>query len=399
MNASNLKHNVLLTVSGKGLILVLNFAVVVLSTRFWGAEGKGSIALFAANLSLVTVAANIFTGSSVSYFLPRFGALKLFMQAHLWVFLVSVLFSIGFHIADYTFPALLFFTVSVLLGCITFHSSLYIGEQKIPYYNLVTLLQPLLLLGFMLAIRSFIEAGYYAYFYAQICSLLIVLLISRLITRHTFGKITYTIDRTVLKSTFHFGWKIELSNFLQFLNYRLSFYFLNYYLGKASLGVFSIGVALSEAIWVISRSISLVQYSNVIRQGNTKNSRDETRSMSWYSALASLACLVIACCIPETVYAAIFGPEFAGVQEVIVLLSPGILAISLSNVYGNYFSAIGKTGILIFKSATGVLVTVVLSFLLIPNLEMTGACLVNSGSYLISSLILVWAFFRKKARL
>jgi O-antigen/teichoic acid export membrane protein len=81
----------------------------------------------------------------------------------------------------------------------------------------------------------------------------------------------------------------------------------------------------------------------------------------------------------------------------LLLLSPGILAIAVTNVYGNYFSAIGKLKILIIKSAVGVVFTVILSVILIPRLQITGACIVNAVSYIVSSTILVIAFCRHKA--
>jgi len=91
------------------------------------------------------------------------------------------------------------------------------------------------------------------------------------------------------------------------------------------------------------------------------------------------------------------GEGFEEVKQVILLLSPGILAIAVSNVYGNYFSAIGKAGILILKSAIGVVFTVGLSIALIPTLHVSGACMVNVSSYIVSSGILFWVFYRKTA--
>ena len=103
-------------------------------------------------------------------------------------------------------------------------------------------------------------------------------------------------------------------------------------------------------------------------------------------------------CMPESVYVFIFGSEeFASVKYILLLLSPGILAIAVTNVYGNYFSAIGKLKILIIKSAVGVVFTVILSVILIPRLQITGACIFNAVSYIVSSTILVIAFCRHKA--
>ncbi len=393
MSAFNLKSKIIQTILGKGTILLLNFAVTILTTRFWHAEGRGAIAIFVANLSLIAIVTNIFTGSSVSYFLSKYRLNKLLLQAYLWVFLVSTALGIFFHLTDREFPALLLFLVATLMGLFTFHTSVFVGTQKIAHYNLVMLLQPLLLLVFMLLFYYWVVDTYFAYFYGQIVASALVFALSKILTRKQNGREVYQLDKQVVKETFRFGWQIELSSFLQFFNYRLSFYFLNYFLGAASVGVFSIGVTLSEAIWVISKSISLVQYSNVVKQGNTAESRKETVTTSKYSLFITLLFLLIALCIPDSVYAFVFGKEFTGIREIILWLSPGILALAVSNVYGNYFSAIGKAPILILKSAVGVVITLALSFLLIPSLQIKGACIVNSGSYIVSSIILLVYFF------
>ena len=395
MSVINLKSNIIQTIAGKSVVLILNFAVVVFSTRLWGTEGRGVIALFMANLGLIASVTNIFTSSSVSYYLLKYGLSKLILQAYLWVFIVSVIAGVVFHIYDHTTPAVFLFIVAVLLGFTAFHSSVFIGDQQIEYFNLVTVIQPVFLLAVMLLYHYFIEKSYFAYFYGMIASYALVFVICKIVTGKTYGKLFYHLDKSVIKNTFLYGWQIELSNFLQFFNYRLSFYFLNYFLGTASVGVFSVGIALSEAIWVVSRSISLVLYSNVVKQGDTEDSRNETRVTAKYSLFISLLCLVVVLCLPKQVFTFVFGEGFEGVKQVILILSPGILAIAVSNVYGHYFSALGKTKIWILKSAVGVVVTVVLSVWLIPALHVTGACIVNASSYIISSIILFWFFYRK----
>jgi len=396
MSVINLKKNIIQTIAGKSLILLLNFAVVVLSTRLWGTEGRGAIALFTANLSLMASVTNIFTGSSVSYFLSKYGLSKLTLQAYLWVFTVAVILGIVFRIYDHATPSILLFIVAVLVGFTAFHSSVFIGDQRIGYYNLITVIQPAFQIIALLFFYHWVEKSYFAYFYGMIASYVLVFIICKRLTGKTQDKVFRHLDKSTIKETFLFGWQIELSGFLQFFNYRLSFYFLNYYLGTASLGVFSVGVTLSEAVWVFSRSISLVQYSNVVKQGDTEDSRNETKTTAKYSLLISLLCLVFVLCLPKQVFSFVFGEGFEGVKQVIALLSPGILAIAVSNVYGNYFSAIGRVKILILKSAIGVAVTLGLSFWLIPTLQVSGACIVNASSYIVSSLILFWFFYGKK---
>ena len=405
MSTINLKSGVISTFLTKVAILLLNFGTVALTTRLWGAEGRGFISLFIADLQLIAILTNVFTGSSVSYYISKLGRDKLMSQAYLITFLLSGVASVILSlIGKGSNLPLLLFIVATFLGYVTFHNSLYIGTQKINYFNLMSILQPLLLLLFTITFNHtfkrfdiHLESEYYAYFYGQILSIIIVLILCHILTRKTIGStFHFTLDKETVKKSFDFGWQTELSNLLQFFNYRLSYYFLGMLSGIASVGIFSVGVMLSEAIWTVSKSISVVQYSNVLKQGDNGESLHETKSMSLISLTVSAAFIGILLLLPQSLFSWIFGPQFSGVKRVVLFLAPGILAIAASNVIGNYFSAIGRLKVLILKSALGLVVTVLLSFLLIPRLAIDGACIVNSASYIVSSVILIVAFMNHR---
>lgn len=394
----NLKKDIVATIISKGLILLLNFAVVVLTTRLWGDTGRGTIALFIADLSIISVFSNVFTGSSVSYFFSRTGTSKLASAAYPWTFAVSTVAAIALLALKQTDIAPFVFVVSTLMGLLAFNNSVFIGNQKINHYNIITVLQPALLLTAMLAFHIlFPKLGYYCYFLGQTVSLFSIILICRYLRKKSGSELKWDFDLNICKEMLSFGWKTELSNLLQFLNYRLTFYLLDYYNGRGSVGVFSIGVTIAEAIWIVSRSMSMVQFSNVLKEGNTKRSRRETSLIAWTSLGVSTLCVAVAAILPPAVYEFVFGEAFANVGHIVLLLSPGILFIAFSNVLGNFLSATRQLNILIVKSAVGLVFTVVLSLLLIPKMQISGACIVNSVSYAASSVVII-AYYLSAAR-
>lgn len=389
----NSKIDTVITMIGKGAILLLNFAIVVITTQLWGAEGRGSIAIFVADLGLIGIFANIFTGSSVSFYIQKVSESKLATQAYLWTFLVSLVGGIIQFVTGGWKIAIFFFLIACFSGTIAFFNALFVGKQHIKHYNLITILQPAFILIFTLIIHKInAEISYFAYFFAYLISTLLVFLIASLLTRKKYKLFRFFLDKKDVFNSFNFGWKTELSNFLQFFNYRLTYYVLGFYIGNASVGIFSIGVTISEAIWIVSRSISLVQYSQVLKEGNNQNSRKETQKAAFYSLLGTIVCIGLVLLLPAKVYAFVFGEEFANIKSIIWMLSPGIIAIAVSNVYGNFFSAVGNLNILIIKSLAGLIVTVIMAFTLIPILDIRGACIVNVTSYILSSCILILYF-------
>jgi O-antigen/teichoic acid export membrane protein len=194
---------------------------------------------------------------------------------------------------------------------------------------------------------------------------------------------------------FKFGFQTQLSEFLQFFNTRLSYYFLVYHAGEAKLGVFSIGVALSEAVLVVARSISMVQYSRILGEGIEKNEAKEVTSEGLkYCLMFTLIVLVVANLLPKEIFMYVFGDEFYEVKRILLWLSPGIFFASISNIIGHYFSAMGSLKILVLKSVIGVIVTFAVSVFAISRWHIDGAILVNLSSNFITFLVL-WLAYRK----
>jgi O-antigen/teichoic acid export membrane protein len=169
-------------------------------------------------------------------------------------------------------------------------------------------------------------------------------------------------------------------------------------LGLAQLGVFSIVVSISEAVWIISRSLSVIHFSNVINTDDIKQSRKETKVFAKQSLLISILILLIAGLLPATFYQFVFGTEFADVRKFILYLLPGILAIAVSNLYGHYFSGTGKLRILRNKSIIGLIATIILLPILIKKYQLNGVCISLNVSYILSSVYL-WYNFHKEVKL
>lgn len=382
-----------MTVLGKSAILLSNFLVVVLTARLWGAEGRGSVAMFMADIGLLAIVSNVFTGSSVSYYLNKVKEHRLFLMALLWVSVLSLGGAILFHLFEQENLSLLFFVISFVLGIYTFYNSVYIGDQRIGLYNALTVLQPVLALILMLLIYWTIDNSVRAYFigYALSTSGLTLYSFIKEKSKNQWEKFTKAEFLQSLK----FGLQTQLSDFLQFFNTRLSYYFLAYYAGNASVGVFSICVSLSEAMLVVGRSISMVQYSRLLEQNtDKKEARKGTNQVLKLCFFVTLGILVIVNLFPSQLYVWVFGPEFESVKMLLLFLSPGILVGSVADIIGHYFSAMGQLRILVLKSVVGVLVTTILSVIIISKWQINGAVIVNLTANVVTSLVLFLSYRR-----
>lgn len=380
------------------LIVLLNFGLVIFTTNMWGSEGKGIISMLVADLSIISFVSSVFVGSSVTYFASKFPIEKILIYAYLWSILVGLTipfllnFSLG-HNQEFLGYLLI---ISILSSLLSANINFFVGRQDIKKYNIYSIFQLGLHIVFIAVLAYLLQLKSVSiYFIAQILMFVLLITVSSF---QIFSKLKWTevsLSKKIRNEMFRYGWNTQFSSFLQFLNYRLSYYFLEHYKGLASVGVYSVGVAISEAIWTLSRSLSVVLYSEAVNSENNDFLIHRTKVSLKISFSVTFIFILIILLLPSEIYAFIFGKDFSETKDIILLLSPGILAIASSNIVGHYFAGINKLRILNLKSFVGVIFTIVLSFYFVPEMGIIGACIVTTISYLVSSAIIFIEFYRR----
>ena len=137
-----LSKNTTFTIGSKFIILLANFVLVVFSTRIWGSEGRGEIALVLANISIITIFSNVFCGSTVAYHTPKQQRDFLLMVSFAGAVFISLSGALVFSSLfgfNYFMPL---FIISLLMSLTAAISNYWLGKNKIKNYNLITILSP-----------------------------------------------------------------------------------------------------------------------------------------------------------------------------------------------------------------------------------------------------------------
>jgi O-antigen/teichoic acid export membrane protein len=393
-------RNAILTVFSKSVILVVNFLIVVVTTRLWGTDGRGEIALILANIAIISIMNNITCGSTIVFHAPKEQRENLIIISALgalaFSLLGAVIFSltIGFRYFTYLF-------IISFLSSLTGSFALYwLGKGKLRLYNLLTTINPVLVLVSILLLYFAIgitdtRAAFYGY-YAGLGISLIICVISFLRSAPLRFQ---GVDFNILSRIIRYGFKNEFNNFIQFLNYRLSYFFIAKWLGLSLLGIFSVAISCAEGVWVISRSMSAIHFSNVVNTQDRKTSIDATRNLARQTFWISFILLGILALVPSSIFEFVFGNGFGNIRIYIIYLIPGIIAIAVANLYDHYFTGVGKLNILIMKSFYGLIATVILLVLLTKNLQLNGVCISLNISYILSFLYLYYRFRTERKKL
>ena len=239
------------TVSSRFIALISTFGIVLISSILLGAEGRGYISLTLTDAALVAIFSNVISGSSAMYFLNKMGEGKVFFSAFLWILFCSMISTaLSFHTLVY--------------------NQLFANQQFIKGNFLSILVQVAFLTALLPLFIFELPMTWEMYFVIQIS---IWFLVTLLFLKHT--KIGL-VNLSELKTIFNYGIKNELSFFLQFFSYRLSYFFIFHQLGVRSLGVFGVMVIIAESVWVISKSFSTVSFAKQLKDEDIAGSVERT---------------------------------------------------------------------------------------------------------------------------
>ncbi len=388
-------QKILHTLTSRVGIAGLNFLVVVLTAQNLGAAGRGEISLFVANIALVLLFTSILGGTGLAYLSPRTNLYQLILPAYVWAMAVSGLVTLAIFLLGQVPPEYSghLFGLALLLAFFTINTTVLLGKEKVKTYNYLTFLQSLvtalvLVVGFLLlevkTIAFYFTALYLAYGLTTLLSFLALL---QLKEKPDFSNFTNNLDQL-----FRLGATAQLSNIITFLNYRLGYYFLNTLSDSKAVGIFSVGVSLSEAIWMIGKSLATVQYAKIINTELAEDAQLLTGQLVRLSFMVTLLAVVVLAMLPAEVFQFIFGKEFGTTNHVIWSLGLGIIATGTGMIFSHYFGGRGQYHINNWAALGGLAVTVPACWLLIPRFGPVGAGVAATLSYLTAFGVLYWKY-------
>jgi len=391
-----INKNIFLTLFVRIGVAVVNMITVFLTLNVLGANGRGKISLFVTDLVLISMFTNILGGSTISYHTPKTNLKPLVKYAFGWVLVVSFCASLILNFFHDEYLQKHLFFISLINGLLFVNQMILIGNQNIKKYNVLFVLDPLLkllvlLIGFYLFKNTTLQVFLYSLYISTIVSFCVsVFFVYKYIK---FSKLDLVFR---FKDILKYGLGTELSSSIQFLNYRLLFYVVFYQLGATALGWFSVAVSIAESAWIVSRSITVNQYSQILNTSNYNKQRVITNKSVWLSLGLTLPVCLFLIFIPNNFLQLIVKNSVQEIHEIVIYLCPGILCISISNVWGHYFSGIGRYFVNNLKSIIGFCFMFLSGVILIPKFEILGAVIATVVGYLASSLTLAFFYFKKQ---
>ena len=395
--------NVNLVFAGTVISAAVSFTIAVLLARALGPEGRGVTSLYQSAVNVGFMVLSLGLGAAAVYFVAR---RDLTPRQALEVGLSLTLFAVAVS------------GLGVLLAYLLFDDKL--ADAGVPYW-LAALAVPAAVQ--FRSVEAVLQAqGRFAAFNAMGLSLGLTALLALTAVELTSGlNVTRAIvvwsfafvppavlgyvlvgreawprrpaGPGLLRQVANFGMQGQISNLVQLLNYRLDSYLVLFFVGASGVGLYSIGVQLSEGLWFIANSVSLVLLTN-LTAGDEAYAARATPIVCRGTILVSTLAALVAGAVAPFVIPTVFGEAYEGAVLPFVLLLPGAVALAGTKVLASYVFSRGRPLINGAIAAAALAVAVATDVALIPVWEVAGAAVGATLGYVVSLALTAIAYRR-----
>lgn len=381
------------TVFARGISTFLNFLIALLIARHSGPAVKGEVTLLITTTWFFIFFSNILGGQALVYLIPRNKIELLVIPAYIWSAVIAIagyLLLRSTHLLHANhIPTIA--VISFLSSILNIHQTILLARKQITNSNIVQLIPLLIQLSGILLCFYFMRINdAYAYIYPSLVAYFISALVSFFLIRShvQFSAFRNHFSLSELKESFKHGSLYQVAEIFQLFNLRYYFYPLGIQQGSQYLGIYSIGISILEAIWIIPRSISTVHYVSISNGNEVKKEAERTVQLVKTAIILSAIVLLLIWMIPSPVYAFVFGPGFKDVKHSVRFLAPGVLIYCLPLVISSFYLGTGRYKQLIIANLAGFVTLFTASLWLIPRYVMSGAGLAATISFGVVAVIL-----------
>ncbi len=191
-----------------------------------------------------------------------------------------------------------------------------------------------------------------------------------------------------------YGLRVYPASLTGFFLYRVDVYLIAFLLVAPSvpLGYYSMAVGLAEMVFFFPNAVSNLFFPHVA--GAPREESDRQVAMVSRVTLLVTGAVALALIPAAAVMIWVVLPDFGPALPALIVLLPGVVALSLAKVVGAFVVGIGRPEIDSYVSVAALIVNIIANLILIPVLGIVGASAASLISYSLTSLLLTLAASR-----
>jgi len=387
-------QNVASTFLVQGFSLFLSIAAAAIVARWLGPEGKGILAMALLLPGMMRLflsggieVANVYFAGSRRLDLPTLtanSATFAVLATVLAIGVAGILAATGWLgtlVPGVPLQLVLLAMVGIPLGLFTgYLSSILVGLQRITTANVTTLSQGVTRLILTIALVIGCRWGLVGALLASLGAMTVNTLAVAALLRREGGVFLPRWNLPVMRTTLSFGLRGYVGNVLQFFNYRLDMFLVNYFLGPTGVGIYTVSVSMAELLWYLPNAVGFVIFPRAAATKPEVMNAFTPRVFRITLGLTALGALGLAL-LGKPLTILIYSSAFANAFIPMLVLLPGVVLLGSAKVLTNEIAGRGYPHYNSAASGLALVLTLVLDLLLIPRLGVLGASLASSVAY------------------
>lgn len=404
-------RDVLTQLLTQGLLLGIGLASGAITARWLGQEGKGLVGLATLLPSFLTLllgagltSANVYFASSGRLgirALSSNSAATAILVTLLGAGLVLVLIATGLIArivpncpVELILIALFLLPFGMFAGQM---SSLLQGLRRIKTISVISSVVQVVNVGLLAFFIVYLGLGVTGALIAAVLTAFLTLALSTRAVLKEGGTLWPRYDWPVLKATLGYGVRNHVGNLLQYFNYRLDVFVVNFFMGPAEVGIYGVSVTVAELLWYLPHAVGFVIFPKSAATSAREMNAFTPRVFKYVLALTAVGGFVLAI-VAKPLIPLVFSKAFNASYVPLLVILPGVILLGTAKVLTNEIAGRGHPEYNSINAGICLVITVVADLLLIPGRGATGAAAASTLAYAATFLIALW-FYRKVSRM
>lgn len=396
---------VLLTVVRIGSVLA-GFATSVLAARLIGADGLG---LAGSAFTIATAGALLSSGGlniAAIYFLGRRPDQQRDVVARTLTLgagaaLLAVVVTLAGGLAART--AVLGGTGGMVLGAaaalaaaiLVFElvGGLLLGLQRRTAYIVVQATEAIGSLALTAVLLLAVDRSATGYLVAAALGYAGATLVAGAALRRQVGPIRPSFSGSFARESLGMGLRGQVGNVLQYLSLRLDLILVAALLDLRAAGIYFVAVRISEVVAQVANSASAFLFPQVAAQTERRSTR-VTETITRLTLLTVILGGLVLAAVAEPLLRVAFGVEFVSGTDAVRITLLAMLPLTLTRLLAGDLKGRGRPGLVSWAALVGLVATIALDLVLIPQMGIAGAALASLLSYAAGAAFLLGAYGR-----
>ena len=394
-------------IAANGIQLVLSLGTGILTARLLGPSGKGQLYLVVQIASMGSLLLGLGLGPAYQYHLAKGLYPKSVIMSHALaqVMLISLVVSALYLFGEPVVKIIVGGSLSrvlYLFSCIAIIlnvSILYTGSilrwfpDGIRASSMLKVLSSIVNMVLLVVVLVIFKLGTVGAFAAYTISLLgLVIVYGRTVMSGVWQSIRLPAW-SVSKSLLIFGASAFISNLMVSYVFRVDVFVLNYFKGSSDVGIYSVATAFAELVLIAPNALGVALFTN-LPSANLDEQKNILGQSARMTILFALFVGILTAIFSYPFVMILMGQQFAKAVLPLILLIPGLIAMSVNYVFSNYYSAQGKPVVGAICFGLGLIVNLGLNLYFIPLLGISGAAISSTITYFFISYtfihLLIW---------